>query len=48
MELDAKNRQLLNLIQADFPLERRPFRVLGQRLGLKEEEVLRRVRRLKE
>ncbi len=48
MELDPKDRRLLNMIQGDFPLERRPFRVLGERLGLPEEEVFERVRRLKE
>ena len=33
-------RKLLNIIQHDFPLERRPFTVIGQRLGITERECL--------
>lgn len=47
MTLDELDRSILNLIQTDFPLHPRPFRILGQRLGLSEEEVLRRVREMK-
>jgi glutamate-1-semialdehyde 2,1-aminomutase len=45
--LDAVDRRLLNLLQRDFPLNARPFAAIGQTLGLPEEEVLARVRRLK-
>lgn len=48
VSLDETDRALLNLIQSDFPLEPRPYQVLGQRLGLSEEEVLSRLRRLRE
>ena len=33
-------RDLLNLIQEDFPLHPEPFKVLGEKVGLTEEEVL--------
>jgi glutamate-1-semialdehyde 2,1-aminomutase len=46
-QLDAVDRRLLDLLQRDFPLNARPFAALGERLGLSEEEVLARVRRLK-
>jgi glutamate-1-semialdehyde 2,1-aminomutase len=46
-QLDAVDRRLLDLLQRDFPLDARPFAALGQKLGLPEEEVLARVRRLK-
>ena len=45
--LDAVDRRLLDLLQRDFPLDARPFAAIGERLGLPEEEVLARVRRLK-
>ena len=37
--LEALDRELLNAVQWDFPLEPRPFAVLGERLGLTEAEV---------
>jgi glutamate-1-semialdehyde 2,1-aminomutase len=45
--LDAVDRRLLDLLQRDLPLTARPFAAIGERLGLPEEEVLTRVRRLK-
>ena len=45
--LDSVDRQLLDIIQTDFPLSPRPYAELGQRLGLNEQEVLDRVRDLK-
>ncbi|WP_245802361.1 hypothetical protein [Desulfacinum hydrothermale] len=41
------DRQLLDQIQRTFPLEPRPFAVLGQRTGVGEEEVLERIGRMK-
>ncbi len=48
MQLDTIDRKLLDLMQQDFPLSATPWRQLGQQLGISEEEVLERVRRLKE
>ncbi len=48
MTLDAVDRRLLEQIQADFPLESEPFRVLAERIGTSEQDVLERVRRLQE
>lgn len=45
--LDATDRRILDVIQTDFPLAPRPYAVLGQRLGLSEEEVFARVRALR-
>jgi DNA-binding Lrp family transcriptional regulator len=42
-DLDAR---ILNEIQRDFPLVRRPFADLGMRVGIDEREMLERVRRL--
>lgn len=44
--MDYLDRQLLNIIQVDFPIASRPYRILGERLGISESEVLERVHRL--
>ncbi|HAP32794.1 MAG TPA: Lrp/AsnC family transcriptional regulator [Firmicutes bacterium] len=45
--LSAADRELLNLIQIDFPRTSRPFAELGRQLGLNEAEVLSRLKELK-
>ena len=40
MTLTATERALINRIQADLPLTSRPFKTLGDELGLEESEVL--------
>ncbi|MDR2488798.1 MAG: AsnC family transcriptional regulator [Desulfovibrio sp.] len=44
---DAHDRRILGIIQSAFPLEPRPYAVIGREVGLSEEEVFARVRRLK-
>jgi DNA-binding Lrp family transcriptional regulator len=45
--MDTRDRELLNEIQARFPVEPHPYRALGAKLGMEEEEVLRRIAGLK-
>ncbi|SDF54447.1 siroheme decarboxylase subunit alpha [Desulfovibrio legallii] len=45
--LDRTDRQLLNIIQTAFPLAPRPYAVLGEQLGISEQEAFERVRALK-
>jgi DNA-binding Lrp family transcriptional regulator len=45
--LDALDRRILGIIQSAFPLEPRPYAVIGGEIGLTEAEVFERVRRLK-
>lgn len=45
--MDAYDKQILDIIQSHFPLETRPYAVVGEQVGLSEAEVLARVRRLK-
>jgi DNA-binding Lrp family transcriptional regulator len=47
LHLDELDRKLLICLQEDFPLCLRPFRQLGKRLSLDEDEVISRVKRLK-
>ncbi len=46
--MDEIDRNLLNAIQKEFPVASHPFREIGKRLGLSEEEVIARLRALKE
>ena len=46
--MDQHDRDILNIIQSGFPLAARPYAKVGQQVGLSEEEVIRRVRELKE
>jgi siroheme decarboxylase len=46
--LTEQDRELLNAVQWDFPLEPRPYAVLGDRLGLSEPDVRARVAAVKD
>jgi siroheme decarboxylase len=47
-EIDDRDRELLNAVQWDFPLDPRPFAVIGERLEMSEPEVRARVGRVKD
>jgi len=46
-EIDDVDKAILNRIQSDFPITSRPYRTIGNDLGLSETEVLQRVSRLR-
>ncbi|RJQ84611.1 MAG: Lrp/AsnC family transcriptional regulator [Desulfobacteraceae bacterium] len=46
--LEDIEKAILNRIQSDFPIDPRPFEVLAKELGLSEEQIVRRVRQLKQ
>ena len=46
--MDDIDRAIINEIQSDFPITERPFQELATRLRLSEDEILERVKRLKE
>ncbi len=48
MDLSPLDRRLLDVLQEELPLTPRPFAVLGERLGISEEEVLARLKALKQ
>src|SRR5215212_9267041 len=45
--VDTVDKEILNLIQREFPLKREPFDALGSSLGLAGDEVIRRIDALK-
>lgn len=45
--MDEVDRQLLNVIQREFPVTSNPYEEIGRRLGLSEADVLGRLQRLK-
>lgn len=47
-QMDTTDKRILDVIQSDFPLVSRPYAEIGSRLGLAEEDVLRRIRSMRE
>jgi DNA-binding Lrp family transcriptional regulator len=47
-DMDEIDRKILNLLQTDFPVTEEPFKVVGERIGIGENEVLQRVQDLKD
>ena len=46
--MDSTDREILNRIQPEVPLEREPFEAIGRELGIAGDEVIRRIETLKE
>ena len=46
--MDDLDRSIINIIQSDFPIAPRPYAEVAKRLDLPEEDILERVRALKE
>ena len=46
--MDETDKKILNIIQTDFPVDAEPFAVLAERVGIGEDEVLQRIKKLKE
>ena len=42
------DRKILNIIQKDFPVVAEPFKAIAEKLGISEDEVLRRIKNLKD
>jgi len=45
--VDRIDREILNIVQEGLPLDARPFKTLGARVGIDEDDALERVRMLK-
>ncbi len=46
--IDDTNKKILNSIQVDFPIHPRPYKIIAERLGLTEDELIERVSAMKE
>jgi len=46
--MDKVDEKIINRIQKGFPIDKHPFRTLGEELGLGEDEMLERVQSLKD
>ena len=46
--VSEKDRKIIKSIQGDLPFDLKPFQVVAQRIGIPEEELIERVRELKE
>jgi DNA-binding Lrp family transcriptional regulator len=46
--MDEADRKILNILQRDFPVEAEPFKRIGEKVSLSEEEVLKRIEKLKD
>lgn len=46
--LDQIDKRILDVIQSDFPLESRPYAIIGEKCGITEAEALARVRAMKQ
>ena len=46
--LSEQDRKLINHLQDDLPLVSRPFAVVGQKMGLSEQDVINRIRHLRD
>jgi len=46
--MDEIDKKILNILQKEFPLEEQPYLIVGERCGISEDEVIRRVQRMKD
>lgn len=47
MQLSAIERKILNCLQEDIPLSPAPFKILSKKIGIKERDLLKKIKELK-
>ncbi|SDT95149.1 siroheme decarboxylase subunit alpha [Desulfobacula phenolica] len=45
--IDDQNKKILNMIQVDFPIHSRPYKIIADKLGLSENELIQRISQMK-
>jgi heme b synthase len=48
VHMDATDKKILNILQKEFPLEERPFYAVAEKCGIREEEALSRIQKMKD
>ena len=48
MNIDTTDTELLNILQSNFPLDIKPFNLIGKKLNISESEVIERIQNLKD
>lgn len=46
-DIDQTNKEILNHIQLNFPIDARPFRIIAEKLGLEEDQLIERIGQMK-
>lgn len=46
--MDKTDRLIINSIQSDFPVSKRPYKEIAKNLGLNEDEVIERIKKLRQ
>jgi DNA-binding Lrp family transcriptional regulator len=46
--IDDQNKKILNTIQVDFPIHPRPYKIIADKLGLSEDELIQRITQMKQ
>lgn len=46
--MDSNDKAILDIIQSDYPITERPYAAIGEQVGLSEDDVLARVRAMKD
>ncbi len=46
--MDEIDKKILNLIQEEFPLHKRPYKEIGRQVNIDEKEAVKRVQKLKD
>ena len=46
--INDENKKILNNIQVDFPIDSRPYKILAKKLGLHEDDLIKRINQMKE
>ncbi|WP_300457350.1 AsnC family transcriptional regulator [Desulfobacula sp.] len=46
--IDEQNKKILNTIQVDFPIHSRPYKIIADKLGLSEDELIQRITQMKQ
>ena len=46
--MDSIDKKILNILQKEFPLEERPFQIVAEKCGIREDEALSRIQKMKD